>query len=291
MKRLLLLAAIALVAATATVLAPPAQASRVLQIGLDMFQNERAAFMLNWPYVYAALKGAEVKWMDDLAWTRYPQTIEGEESKPPLGGIEMGVNSASDNKEAAWDAVECITSVESQKTYMLGTGNPAAHTKVYDDPEMAKPYPMKDAILETLKNASVRPRTPAYQNVSTVISTILSPPADIDPQRTAERLRADGNHVVEAATGREALDRLVQPLVGGIYTADPKKKSDATRYESLSYNKVLSDDLKVMDATAISLARENDIPILVFSIREEGNFAKVLRGEGNFTIVTDKKGK
>ena len=69
--------------------------------------------------------------------------------------------------------------------------------------------------------------------------------------------------------------------VDGIYTADPKKKSDATRYESLSYNKVLSDDLKVMDAAAVALCRDNNIPIVVFNIRQPGNLAEVIEGARN----------
>ncbi|WP_277454518.1 extracellular solute-binding protein [Janibacter sp. DB-40] len=165
----------------------PALGSTNETTSLDMFQNERAAFMLNWPYVYAALKGAEVKWMDDLAWTRYPQTIEGEESKPPLGGIEMGVNSASDNKEAAWDAVECITSVESQKTYMLGTGNPAAHTKVYDDPEIREAFPMAEQIRSSLADSGPRPLTQYYGDVSSGIQRVYSPPGSVDPETTPER--------------------------------------------------------------------------------------------------------
>lgn len=75
--------------------------------------------------------------------------------------------------------------------------------------------------------------------------------------------------------------------VDGVYTADPHKDKNAKRLDRVSYMDVLTKDLKVMDATAISLARENGIPILVFSIRDEGNFGKVLRGEGNFTIVSD----
>lgn len=73
--------------------------------------------------------------------------------------------------------------------------------------------------------------------------------------------------------------------VDGVYTADPIKDPAAERYDDLSYLDVLSKDLRVMDGTAISLARENDLPILVFSIKEEGNFAEVLKGEGRFTIV------
>ena len=73
--------------------------------------------------------------------------------------------------------------------------------------------------------------------------------------------------------------------VDGIYDSDPAKNSDATRFESLSYMDVLTKDLKVMDATAVSLARENDIPIVVFNVREKGNLAKTLDGSGTFTTV------
>ena len=74
--------------------------------------------------------------------------------------------------------------------------------------------------------------------------------------------------------------------VDGVYSADPEKDPDAVRYEQLSYLQVLSEDLKVMDASAVSLARENNIPILVFSIEDTGGFQRVLRHEGKFTIVS-----
>ncbi len=75
--------------------------------------------------------------------------------------------------------------------------------------------------------------------------------------------------------------------VDGVYDADPKKVANAKRYERLSYLDVLSQDLQVMDASAISLARENRIPILVFSIHEEGGFADVVQGKGRYTIITE----
>ena len=74
--------------------------------------------------------------------------------------------------------------------------------------------------------------------------------------------------------------------VDGVYSADPEKDLKAVRYDRLSYLQVLSDDLKVMDASAVSLARENNIPILVFSIEDAGGFQRVLRHEGKFTIVS-----
>ena len=73
--------------------------------------------------------------------------------------------------------------------------------------------------------------------------------------------------------------------VDGVYDADPKKNPQAKRFETVSYDKVLADNLKVMDASAVALCRDNGIPIVVFSIREKGNLARVLSGEGVQTIV------
>ena len=93
---------------------------------------------------------------------------------------------------------------------------------------------------------------------------------------TAAALRA-------AEMGCDAL--LKGTSVDGVYDADPKKVADAKRYETVTFNKVLSDNLKVMDATAVALCRDNNIPIVVFNIREQGNLARVLGGDGIATIV------
>ena len=76
--------------------------------------------------------------------------------------------------------------------------------------------------------------------------------------------------------------------VDGVYSADPKKVPDAKRYDSLSYHEVLAQNLQVMDAAAISLSRENRIPILVFSLAEPGALAEVLQGRGRATIIEEK---
>ena len=73
--------------------------------------------------------------------------------------------------------------------------------------------------------------------------------------------------------------------VDGIYDSDPKQNPAAKRYDSVDYDTVLADNLKVMDASAVALCRDNSIPIIVFSIRERGNLARVLAGEGTQTIV------
>ncbi|HEY1710653.1 MAG TPA: UMP kinase [Rhizomicrobium sp.] len=76
--------------------------------------------------------------------------------------------------------------------------------------------------------------------------------------------------------------------VDGVYSADPKKDPNAERHESLSYHEVLSRNLQVMDASAVSLSRENGIPIVVFALQEHGALAKVIRGEGRYTIIEDR---
>ena len=76
-------------------------------------------------------------------------------------------------------------------------------------------------------------------------------------------------------------------LVDGVYSSDPKKDENAIKYDRLSYLDVLSKDLRVMDASAISLARENKIPIIVCSIIEDENLTKVLNGQGSYTLITD----
>ena len=95
---------------------------------------------------------------------------------------------------------------------------------------------------------------------------------------TAAALRA-------AEMGVEALFKGTS--VDGVYTADPKRDPNAKRYETLDYLEVLSRDLRVMDASAISLMRESRIPIVVFSIRQPGALLKVLTGEGTHTVICD----
>jgi uridylate kinase len=96
----------------------------------------------------------------------------------------------------------------------------------------------------------------------------------------------DTTAVLRAAEiGAEAVLKATD--VDGVYSADPKKDKNATRYERLTHQEAIERNLKVMDATAFALARENRIPIIVFSIREKGAIAAVLGGKGQSTVVSD----
>ena len=88
-----------------------------------------------------------------------------------------------------------------------------------------------------------------------------------------------------AEIGADALFKGTQ--VDGVYSADPKLDPNATRYERISHSEVLSRRLSIMDTAAIALARENNIPIIVFSIHESGGFGAILKGHGHCTVVAD----
>jgi len=96
---------------------------------------------------------------------------------------------------------------------------------------------------------------------------------------TAAALRA-------AEMGCNAMFKATQ--VDGVYSADPKKDPKAERYDFLSYHEVLARNLQVMDASAVSLSRENRIPIVVFALKDQGALAAVLKGEGRCTIIEER---
>ncbi|MEO1141997.1 MAG: UMP kinase, partial [Pseudomonadota bacterium] len=123
-------------------------------------------------------------------------------------------------------------------------------------------------------------------------------------QRVAEKYQSEGKVVIFAGgTGNpyfttdtaaalracemrsDALFKATQ--VDGIYSADPKKDPNATRFETISHSEVLSKGLEVMDAAGVSLTRDAGIPVVVFSLSEPGGFAKILKGEGRSTTVHD----
>ncbi|HRD28390.1 MAG TPA: UMP kinase [Caulobacter sp.] len=161
-------------------------------------------------------------------------------------------------------------------------------------------------MLATVMNALAMQDALERIGVSTRVQSAIPMPTVCEPliRRRAERHLEKGRVVIFAAgTGNPFFttdsgaalraaemncDALFKGTsVDGVYTADPKKDKSAQRFDRLTYHDVLSRDLKVMDASAISLMRENGIPIVVFSIRERGNLMKVLRGEGVHTVISE----
>nr|WP_245675728.1 ABC transporter substrate-binding protein [Micromonospora halophytica] len=153
------------------------------------FQSGDGAFQVNWPFVYPALQEADPALAEKVKWARVPGIDPNTPSKVTIGGVNLAVSAYSKHPTESFEAARCIRNEKNQKFSAINDGVPPTIEKVYDDPEMTEAYPMKETILEELKDPAVRPLTPAYQSISTVMSAILSPPSAIEPERTADELR------------------------------------------------------------------------------------------------------
>ena len=161
-------------------------------------------------------------------------------------------------------------------------------------------------MLATVMNGLAMQTVLERRNVPTRVQSAIPMSSVCEPyiRRRAERHMEKGRVVIFAAgTGNPFFttdtaaalraaemhcDALLKGTqVDGVYSADPRKVANATRYDQLTYLDVLANDLGVMDAAAISLARENRLPIIVFNIHAPGAFAQVMRGEGAFTRIVE----
>jgi len=161
-------------------------------------------------------------------------------------------------------------------------------------------------MLATVMNALAVQSALEKRNVPTRVQSAIPMASVCEPyiRRRAERHMEKGRVVIFAAgtgnpfftTDTAAALRAAEmhcnallkgTQVDGVYSADPRKVENATRYDELTYLDVLANDLAVMDAAAISLARENHLPIIVFNIHAPGAFAQVMRGEGAFTRIIE----
>jgi multiple sugar transport system substrate-binding protein len=151
-------------------------------------QSGEAAFIMNWPYVLSAMKTANKKVADDLGYTKLPEFKSGEPARATLGGMDYAISSYSKHPKQTFDAAMCLRSPEHQLQTSLEAGDPPVAPSVYEQAKFKDAYPMGPDMLDELKTAAPRPITPLYQNISTIVSTTLSPPSSISPDKTAKKL-------------------------------------------------------------------------------------------------------
>ncbi len=151
------------------------------------FESEDGGFMVNWPYVWpranTAVEGGtlDASVPEDYGWTVYPRVDADKESAPPYGGINLGIGAFAEDTGLAFEAAECIVSVENQAYYFTTNGNPASSKAVYDDPEVLEVFPMAPAIRESLDQAAPRPLTPYYSEVSVSLQRTYHPTGSVEP--------------------------------------------------------------------------------------------------------------
>ena len=159
-------------------------------------QNGRSAFSLNWPYVLSAMRTANKNLVNDLGFAPYP-SVTGDTPRVTLGGMNYAISTYSKHPAEAFEAGMCMRNEKNALSAALDAGDVPALATVFDNPEFIKAYPMKDVMLTELKNAVPRPVSPVYQNISTIVSTTLSPPDAINPQKSADELRTSIQAAIE----------------------------------------------------------------------------------------------
>jgi len=161
----------------------------------------RSAISLNWPYVLSAMRTAKPDLVNDLGYAPFP-SVNGDTPRVTLGGANYGISTYSKHPNESFEAAMCMRNEKNALSAALDNGDVPALATVFNNPEFIKAYPMKDVMLTELKNAVPRPISPVYQNISTIVSTTLSPPQSINPQQSADKL---GTSIQAAIEGKGIL--------------------------------------------------------------------------------------
>jgi multiple sugar transport system substrate-binding protein len=171
----------------ATKAGTPSIANEKEDTGKDTFKAGQAAFMVNYPFVYASI-AEDKKALANLGYARYPSVKPGEPSHVTFGGINLGVSKYAKNKDLAFQAAQCLAAPEQQKVAAIKGGLFPTRQALFDDPEIRKAYPFADLVQETLNDGVPRPVLPAYSDISLAIQSKLHPPGDVDPQSAIDDL-------------------------------------------------------------------------------------------------------
>jgi multiple sugar transport system substrate-binding protein len=170
------------------------------------FESGSSAFMINYPFVYPSAEENAPDIFKVMKAAKYPGISPDIPSAPPLGGINLGVSAFSENKDLAFEAIECLVGAENQIATADAGGLPPVREDLYDTPELKKIYPgYSEVIRKSIADAAARPsESPAYQDISLAIQSAVHPTTDIDPEdpsATYEDLREK----LEQAVKREGL--------------------------------------------------------------------------------------
>jgi len=238
--------------------------------------------------------------MTELLYRRVLLKISGEAL---MGGREFGLDADTVNRVAG--EIKGAVALGAELCLVIGGGN-IFRGVAGAAQGMQRASADYMGMLATVINALAMQNALEQQGVQTRVQSAIPMSTVCEPyiRRRAQRHLEKGRVVIFAAgtgnpffttdtaaalraseMGCEALMKGTK--VDGVYSADPMKDRLAERFQRLTHLEVLSRDLKVMDAAAVSLARESGIPILVFSISKPGGFAEVLAGKGKFTIISD----
>jgi multiple sugar transport system substrate-binding protein len=152
------------------------------------FGSDAGSFMVNWTYIFHNYDTTSPEVAKDIGYTRYPQSVQGEESRPPYGGIGIAVSDYSTHKDLALEAARCLVTPENQGVNAEITGNMPASAAGYDYPALKKLYPadLLQLFQESVDSAAPRSVTPYWSDVSSSLLSTWHPPASVNQDTPPE---------------------------------------------------------------------------------------------------------
>jgi multiple sugar transport system substrate-binding protein len=151
------------------------------------FEAGKAAFEINYPFVWPSAQ-AIPKVAKEMGYAPYPEVVAGRPARVTIGGINLAVSKYSTHPAAAFAAIACMAGRQYQLINAVKGGLPPVIGSLFDDPALAKPYPFHELIKQQLNTYGIRPKTPAYSDVSLAIQKTLSPPDGINPASAVNSL-------------------------------------------------------------------------------------------------------
>ncbi len=169
---------------------------------LGPLSGPRGGFMVNWTFAYNNYKGGDIE--DDLGWARYPATVAGEQSRPPIGGINVGVSPYGSAVDAAMQAVECIPSEREQVRYAIETANMPAATAAYQDAELREQFPgdLLELWQQSIDTGGPRPASPYWATIVNATLNRWHPADSVNPESTPE---SSASYIEDALQGKVLL--------------------------------------------------------------------------------------
>jgi multiple sugar transport system substrate-binding protein len=162
------------------------------------FEQGKAAFEVNYPFIYPSAKDGAPDIFKNLAWKPYPAVDNGKPARAPIGGINWGVGAYTKHPAEAFAAAACLRNEQNQREAAVKGGLPPTINSLYDDPSFKKAYPFGDLIRQQVGSGAVRPQTPAYSDVSLAIATTVSPPSKIQLNGFVNSLRSKLQDALES---------------------------------------------------------------------------------------------
>ena len=178
--------------------ADPSLSNAMEDQGRLAFESGGASFMVNYPFVYPSAAENAPEVFENMGWARWPAVVPGEPSRPPLGGINLGVGAFSEHPELAFEAAACIRSAPNQIIAAVEGGLAPTISSLFDTPEVQAAFPFADLLQESLQDAAPRPVSPAYNDISLAIQRTLHPPDSIDPVADLPELEDKVNQALES---------------------------------------------------------------------------------------------